>query len=169
MTFLFVALNTTVDLHLSVTCQFRISAVRSGSDIKTLPDVFWIDPWTYPAPCCPIAVNVSAVLSDVVGNDISPYFTHTDATERVRYGIYEDPSVFSVSEASDSSVRYLQHSRFLVLLLSSNGHLDFENHCVLLPEKNSESIMMVMSVGWDYVCELRPPTGLLFNPQGDIW
>jgi hypothetical protein len=49
--------------------------------------------------------------------------------------MYEDPSVFSVSEASDSSVRYLQHSRFLVLLLSSNSHLAFENHCVLLPEK----------------------------------
>jgi hypothetical protein len=24
---------------------------------------------------------------------------------------------------------------------------------------------MIMSMGWDYVCELRPPTGLLFVPQ----
>jgi hypothetical protein len=25
--------------------------------------------------------------------------------------------------------------------------------------------MMLMSMGWDYVSELWPPTGLLFNPQ----
>jgi hypothetical protein len=26
-------------------------------------------------------------------------------------------------------------------------------------------MMMMMSMGWDYVSELRPPTGLLFVPQ----
>jgi len=29
--------------------------------------------------------------------------------------------------------------------------------------------LLFISMGWDYVSELRPPTGLLFIPQDDIW
>jgi hypothetical protein len=32
-----------------------------------------------------------------------------------------------------------------------------------------DHLMIIMSMGWGYVSELRPPTGLLFVPQGDKW
>jgi hypothetical protein len=36
-----------VDSHLSVTCQFRISAIHVVSNIRTLSNVFWIEPFTH--------------------------------------------------------------------------------------------------------------------------